>query len=267
MSDLEKILYSIYGENDLAEHPFFTGEFINFGYWPDIAMSPEISVSERTKASRNLYAHLFECLDIKDSDQLCEIGFGHGLGLLMAAEKFSVKNCYGVDMQREQVERAGSILKRAGILSEKIQLRQGRADNTGLATGSVSVVYSVEAAHHFPDFGQFLSESARILRPNGTVGLTTLFPTSDAALQKLPEVVPDLDLKMHPMISMQEIQRLIPQYGFKLVSLTSIGADVFPGFQKWIDQTGRVESWGPIWLKAFEHGLIDYYVLIGSKTS
>jgi hypothetical protein len=67
------------------------------------------------------------------------------------------------------------------------------------------------------------------------------------------------------MISVPRILQAFSECGFDAVHCESIGAHVFPGFQKWIDQTKCEESWGPIWLQGYQQKLIDYYVITARK--
>lgn len=265
MGDLDDLLDSIYGENDLGEHPFFTGEFINFGYWKDIDLGRSISIDDRSKASRALYALLLDALDLSAGDKVCEIGIGHGVGVQMALMDYRVEFAYGVDLHQEQVERARQLLRRAQLDTERFHLEKASASSTGLPESSVSKIFSVEAAHHFPSMIGFAEEVSRVLVSGGALGITTLFPVSSSALERLPSEVPDLDLVLHPMLPVDQVKDCFSSCGLSVERLESIGNEVFPGFQKWVSQAKVQESWGPIWMEAFEKGLIDYYLFVFRK--
>jgi cyclopropane fatty-acyl-phospholipid synthase-like methyltransferase len=265
VSDLSDLLDSIYGKNDLGRHPFFTGEFINFGYWKDINLKAAISADVRSNASRALYAHLLDALDLSTADQVCEIGIGHGVGLRMALEDYHVEFAHGIDLHQEQVERAGQLLEKSQLEASRFHLARASAASTGLAESSVTKLFSVEAAHHFPSMIEFANEVRRVLKPGGALGISTLFPVSSAALKRLPDEVPDLDLVLHPMLPIDQVNDCFTSCGLSVERLESIGQEVFPGFQKWVDQTKVQESWGSIWLEAFEKKLIDYYLLVFRK--
>jgi cyclopropane fatty-acyl-phospholipid synthase-like methyltransferase len=179
MSKLQETLYSIYGAEDLGAHPYFTGDFINFGYWEGLDISRTITQEARTLASSNLYKKFFDSVQLNESD------------LPMAT------------------------------------LKQGSAEQTGFENSSVTKVYSVEASHHFPSLPRFLNEAFRILKYHGQIGITTLFPTTDEALAQLPKQIPDLDLALHPMISVPRILQAFSESGFVAVYCESIGAHVF----------------------------------------
>jgi len=265
MAKLNELLKSIYGDSDLGDHPFFTGDYINFGYWSDVNINAKISETDRSHASQVLYIHLLDALQLNSADEVCEIGIGHGAGTLLALAKYGVKFANGIDLQPQQIDREHKLLKKNKCDFSRVLLAQGSAEKTGLLNLSVTKIFSVEAAHHFPSIELFVKECHRILKAGGKLGFTTLFPISSEALKKLPEEVPDLDLVLHPMIPIDQIEKIILQYGFKIEKLEKIGKNVFPGFQKWVDQTQQKESWGSIWLDAYRRNLIDYFLLVAGK--
>jgi hypothetical protein len=53
--------------------------------------------------------------------------------------------------------------------------------------------------------------------------------------------------------------------GFADVHVDSIGEHVWCGFDAWMEQTEFKDSWGRNWLKAYQRGLMDYYLVTADK--
>ncbi len=262
MKNIKKILAPVYGDQDLAAHPFFLGGYINFGYWDGIPISGKISIKNRIKASQVLYQQLLDLLELSKEDRVVEIACGHGLGSVMTVNKFQVKKMVGVDITPEQIQRARKNHQKLIGLSSRLSFQVGQADRTGLKSKAFTKMFSLEAAQHFPSIENFLKEAKRILKKGGRLGICTFFPETRRSLQDMKKLVPQLDQKMHPMLPIDEVLQLAIRLKFKVIRLERIGQQVFPGFDQWIKHSGQKEEWGHVWLKAYQHGLMDYFNLI-----
>ncbi len=262
MQKLKQIISSVYGQQDLGAHPYFLGGYINFGFWRNIPITKSISIQNRIKASRALYFQLFELLNLGKEDIVLEIACGHGLGSAIALTQFGVKQVVGLDITPEQVDRAK---KKHALLIKKtkaLSFCARSADKTNLPSKKFTKIFSIEAAQHFPSMKAFLLECKRLLKNKGQVGITTFFPESNKSLKEMKRVIPELDLKMHPMTPLDHFFRLIYETDFRLLHFERIGSQVFPGFHRWTKESGKKEKWGPVWHKAYQHRLIDYVNII-----
>jgi hypothetical protein len=55
------------------------------------------------------------------------------------------------------------------------------------------------------------------------------------------------------------------QAGFVDVRVENLSTHVWRGFDAWIAQTEFKDSWGRNWLKAYNQGLIDYYLVTADR--
>ncbi len=66
---------------------------------------------------------------------------------------------------------------------------------------------------------------------------------------------------LHPLLT------LLEKTGFGKIKVKSIGDYVWKGFDKWISQGEYDETWDRNWLKGYQSGYFDYYVITAEKTS
>jgi ubiquinone/menaquinone biosynthesis C-methylase UbiE len=127
-------------------------------------------------ASYNLYELLFNRIEANPNHHVGEIGCGRGLGCVHFFNVKKPARIVGVDLNPMQIERARSLHNEiVQQNSKRLEFIVGAADQTGLASKSLDVVYSLEAAQHFPSFENFAKEVDRILKANGQFVVCTFF--------------------------------------------------------------------------------------------
>jgi SAM-dependent methyltransferase len=95
-------------------------------------------------------------------DIACGEGYGSNL-LACAAERV-----IGIDISRDAVERA-----KRRYRGENLEFREGRADRLPAEGGSIDVVVSFETIEHHAQHEEMLCEIKRILKPAGTLVMST----------------------------------------------------------------------------------------------
>jgi SAM-dependent methyltransferase len=108
-----------------------------------------------------------------------DVGTGNGQAAVALAQHF--EHVIGLDPSAEQIARAQA--------HPGVDYRVAPAEATGLADGSVDLLVAAQAFHWF-DRGAFLTEAARILRPDGVLALVTyllsrITPEVDAIVDQL----------------------------------------------------------------------------------
>jgi ubiquinone/menaquinone biosynthesis C-methylase UbiE len=107
---------------------------------------------------------------------VADIGAGTGYFALPMARR--VERVFAVDMQPEMLE-----LLRAKLASpdapRNVSLVQGAADRTTLAGASCNVALLANVWHELDDHAAVLRESARILKPRGTLAILDWRPDVD----------------------------------------------------------------------------------------
>jgi ubiquinone/menaquinone biosynthesis C-methylase UbiE len=117
--------------------------------------------------------HLVDIAGIGDGDGVLDVACGRGAVLIPAAETVgSGGRVIGIDLAAEMVELAADELRRRGLENAEARVADGeRLD--GFADGEFDCVACAFAIFFFPDPAGALAEFRRVLRPGGTVAIST----------------------------------------------------------------------------------------------
>ncbi|GAB2601748.1 hypothetical protein GCM10027168_38600 [Streptomyces capparidis] len=262
------VVGKVYGPHDLAADPAFAGGFINFGLWDGIDLDGPLTVPDRVRSQRQLYARVLGALAPAEGRRAVEVGCGIGLGCALALGEYGFAEVTGVDIHPAQLERARRA--NAGLLAEeprRLRFVRGAAERLPLADGAVDRVYSVEAAQHFRDLPGFAREAARVLRPGGLLAVSSFFVpeggTGHAARLAglLDSFATGLDVA-HPLAA---LTGALTGAGLAEVSAVSVGASVWPGWDRWLAGVHPPDSWARNFLPAHRDGLLDYYLVTARR--
>lgn len=113
---------------------------------------------------------LLQFLDQRSWNTFLDLGCGDGalLGALSSEGIFSGKTVYAVDLSETRI----GLVK--GINKDFICLL-GDACDTGVQAGSIDFLISTQVIEHVRDDAKMVKEMHRIVSPNGTVYLSTVF--------------------------------------------------------------------------------------------
>jgi ubiquinone/menaquinone biosynthesis C-methylase UbiE len=112
-------------------------------------------------------AALVDLVTAKQPSRALEVGCGTGHWLSALGE--SVEYLCGIDCSLEMLRYASAKCLDAGLL-------RATAHTLPLRTGSVDLVFCVNAIHHFERFEDFIVEAKRLLRPGGTLVVIGMDP-------------------------------------------------------------------------------------------
>jgi ubiquinone/menaquinone biosynthesis C-methylase UbiE len=258
--DVQAMRDQMYGELDLGSLTIFSGSFINYGYWGDIAADRDITLAERTASQAELYRRVVSRLPTPPGVELLELGSGIGVGTALVAREFAAY-VSGLDRSAAQLARAAEAnaddLER---LSGRLSFHEGSVTEIPFKDDSFDGVYSVEALQHVDDLAAVAREARRVLRPGGRFAAATFFTPDDTD-------TPVADL-IETVASGVDVVRPVGAFaadleaaGFTAVEVEPIGEHVWRQFDRWVAQTEYRDSWGRNWLRCYENGWIDYYVL------
>ncbi|MFD5433818.1 class I SAM-dependent methyltransferase [Kitasatospora sp. NPDC127067] len=252
-----------YGTDDLAKVASFAGGFINFGHWQGIDLTAP-TTEDRVRSQEQLYRRaLREFPEPRERLRLAEVGCGRGLGSALALREFRFAGVTGVDIHPDQIERARAVNARAlATYPDRLAYTLGSADELPFSDGYLDGVFSVEAAQHFRELTGFARESARVLRSAGRLVVTTFFtaPGADVAERLkilLASFADGLDVA-HPL---DDFTAALTRSGFTDITTESIGADVWPGFDRYLVDVVPTAHWSRNFLTAWRDGLVDYHVV------
>lgn len=253
---------AMYGQNDLSSKTLFSGHFINFGYWKEFTPGTRISVDERTESQANLYRAVLRRLDVDRTDVVLEVGCGIGVGAALSLREFEPSTIHALDLSPDQLDRARRV--NAETVAEqpnRLVFRHGSALALPYPDEKFNKCYSVEAAQHFEDLARFATEAHRVLKPSGRLAVTTFFTPPEAAVELLRRLIETIDNGIDVIAPIDSFRNDLLKAGFGDVRVECIGEHVWHGFDAWMEQTEFKDSWGRNWLKAYNQGLIDYYLV------
>ncbi|MQS11105.1 class I SAM-dependent methyltransferase [Streptomyces kaniharaensis] len=260
-------VHRMYGADDLSQAATFAGGFINFGYWHGIdlaAPTPE----DRVHSQEQLYRLVLRAFpEPHEQLRLAEVGCGRGLGSALALREFRFAAVTGADIHPDQIERARAVNARAlATYPDRLSYTLGAADELPFPDGSLDGVYSVEAAQHFRELTSFAHEAARVLRPGGRLVVTTFF-TADG-----PDVAERLSILLGSFADGLDVAHPLDGFtadlaeaGFTSITTESIGADVWPGLDRYLADIVPPGHWTRHFRTAWRDGLLDYHVVTADR--
>ncbi|MDA0563261.1 methyltransferase domain-containing protein [Streptomonospora sp. S1-112] len=254
---------AMYGANDLSSLTLFSGGFINFGYWADPPGGPDSAptVAERTASQQEMYRQVARRLDLGAGQRAAEVGCGLGVGAALVAAEFSPAALVALDLSAEQLGRARERVPQARPgAAAPLRFVQADADRLPLAEAALDAVYSVEAAQHFEDLPAFAAEARRVLRPGGRLAVAVFFLTAESARARATTLLETFGNGVDVVVAVDDFTAVLRAAGFTDVAAESIGPRVWHRFDAWIARTEYRDVWSRNWLRAYEEGLVDYYI-------
>lgn len=256
--------------------PYDQEEYTNFGYWKGLNFPETIkNIGDRIASQRQLYELIHDSLNIHPNDRILEVGCGKGYGVKNLCERGF--QCLGVDATIDQIKSCHS-----RHLKFKDRFIIGRAEALPFENASFDILYSVEAAQHFPHFEIFCREAARILKSKGQLSLTTFFLNNEDKRGAIEKIIPPTVEGTDNIISIDFALDCLQKADFSNLSVEKIGEYVFPQFARWqeivIHELGypkppkektkwfRYYSMDDTdvphpWMEAYQKGFLDYYVI------
>src|SRR5215203_1399354 len=138
--------------------------FMNYGYANTVIPYVDGEIGDKYNNNTygvQLYRRVIDDVDIRNKDIL-EIGCGRGGGAAFVTEHFQPHALIGIDFSGKAID-----FCRVHYRFEGLSFTKGDAENLQFADDSFDAVINIESSHSYPRMEQFLSEVARVLRPEG----------------------------------------------------------------------------------------------------
>ena len=241
---------------------------------------------DRRQAQIDLIEELLNFAQVKQAENIIDIGCGIGGSTLYLAEKFGAKG-HGITLSPVQANRAKERATEAG-LSERVDFQVADALNIPYDDNSFDLVWSLESGEHMPDKAKFIQECYRVLKPNGTFIMATWCHRSTNSLAG--ELTPDEKRHLKEIyrvyclpyvISLPEYEAIARDCGFlnlraddwslavapfwNLVINSAITPEAIIGLLGTPWQTIEAALSLSLMSNGYQRGLIRFAVLTGSK--
>jgi SAM-dependent methyltransferase len=143
------------------------GEPTPWGYYGRLFSANGDQSGERRKRLR-YYADVFRVAGVDPAGlDILEAGSGFGIGLISIA-CLGAGSVTGVELVGWQADWARTCVSRLEpSLAARIRVAEGDVGSLPVADESLDVVLSLEAISHYLEYGPFLAEAGRVLRPGG----------------------------------------------------------------------------------------------------
>lgn len=136
--------------------------FLNYAFETDPPAGLPLSAEdEPDRGCIQLYHHVASQVELAGKEVL-EVSCGHGGGASWITRAMKPRRYVGLELNP-----AGIAFCRSRHQVQGLKFVQGDAQNLPFGEGEFDAVINVEASHCYPDFGGFLAEVARVLRPGG----------------------------------------------------------------------------------------------------
>ncbi len=238
---------------------------LNYGYWRRIDwVEGKITPVQRRLASDDLIRLVARELAVKEGDEILEIGHGTGYGARLVLQEYNPAKIHAIDQSADQVSRAERTTVRPDQ-RKRISFHQGVAEQLEFFDSKFNGIYSVEAAQHFTSFTNFAAESFRTLTPGGKISLCAFWMSKLDGREELKKLLPTIETGVDNPIYIVEALKYLRNAGFGQVIAQAIGDAVWHPLVAYCEQVLPSQQWSRNWIKSYEDGLIDYYLVTGQK--
>jgi arsenite methyltransferase len=128
-------------------------------------------------ANIGLIRDSIELLELREKDQVLDIGFGGGWSLVALAERLPKGRVVGLDHSRDMIA-AATHLVRERELQRRVRLYRGDLLRLPFADASFDRVLTVNTIYYWPDLSAPLRDIARVLKPGGRLVLAFRSPAT-----------------------------------------------------------------------------------------
>jgi ubiquinone/menaquinone biosynthesis C-methylase UbiE len=146
------------------------GSMLNFGYWKE-------DTTEPIAAQENLCSYFGELAELENAKNVVDVGSGLSAPAIFWRNNYQKLNLICININYDQLSFSGPQKNLAFLNSTSTKLP--------FSDNSVDRVLALESSQHFKPLKDFISESKRILKPNGILILALPVTLPSASFVKL----------------------------------------------------------------------------------
>jgi len=202
------------------------GNMLNFGYWNK-------NTSDPREAQNLLCSFIGDMADLKSASTVLDIGSGFSEPALIWKSQFPHIDLLGMNVNLHQLQ-FGSRLITMSLTNQgtdqevnNLELTNATATKIPLRDKSVDRIIALESAQHFRPFNEFVSESRRVLKDDGSLIIAIPIVSNKF---RIPEIL-KLGILSFTWSSehyqYNEIEKMILHNGFHIVDKKFIGSNVY----------------------------------------
>lgn len=201
-----------YYDTTLSLYEELWGEHVHHGYW-DPGESPGTGADRHTACDRTV-RELVAFAGLPASCTVLDVGCGIGGPAIYLARDLGCR-VDGITLSSQQVQRASQKANAAGV-ADRTRFRRLDMLANDFVDASFDTVWALESLMHIPDRAAFFAEAMRVLRPGGTLAVST-WCIRDGELDPSEERLLQLILRhqvMPRLMSVEEHAKLCWDAGF-----------------------------------------------------
>ena len=227
----------------------------NLGYWK--------SHQDYSSACSALADELAIAVQLDDTSNVFDAGFGCGDQLLLWLQKYRVNSIQGINYSDSQTRLAQNRLGKSCFSQAVNEISYGSVAEMDENLPShlihdINVVLALDCAYHFPSRTQFFTSSYKKLKDAGRIGLTDIL-LSDVQVSLFKRFVlrTMLFLSRIPqgnIVTVSTYNKELSDAGFENIIIRDVSDQVFTPFSDWLYEfkkgEGRLRSSSKFtWLK------------------
>jgi len=185
------------------------GSMLNFGYWMENTLDP-------ISAQKNLCSYFGKLADLENAKNLVDVGSGLSAPAIFWRDTYEKLDLFCVNINYDQLSFPGH--------QKNIEFFNSTSTKLPFADNSVDRVLALESSQHFKPLKDFLLESKRILKHDGTLTLALPVTLQNASIMKLGILKFTWSSEHYEL---EYVKKLVNSVGFTISDEELIGKNVY----------------------------------------
>lgn len=201
---------------------------VHFGYWPN-PDHPNTYTDEvdSVLAMDRLCQMLIELADIRNGQNVLDVGCGFGGTLATINEQFSDMRLTGLNIDPRQIEQAKK--RWSAKPGNQLQFLVGDASYMVFPANSFDRITAVECIFHFPSRRKFFEQVCRTLRKGGNLTMTDFLQPEGVPLG-MWDMPGESFWGAHTAINLSSYHALAAEYGLRVTHCQDISPNIKPTY-------------------------------------